>query len=168
MVTLVVVALAGGAPARGATPPVTIENIRVGFRQEVDAQSFKVGTWTPVRVDLKGGPARFRGVLDVIVPDDDGTPTVVRRAVDVAPGALTTVTAYVRPGSTNAEFRVQCPGRGRPPAGRRRQRLGPLARPGPGAVLTLGRPGGVERVATLPEFKAENSAARRSRSSSPR
>ncbi|HEX8204080.1 MAG TPA: hypothetical protein VF590_26625, partial [Isosphaeraceae bacterium] len=73
--------------------------MRVGFRQEAGAQSFKVGTWTPVRVDLKGGPGRFEGVLEVVVPDDDGTPTVVRREVDVPADGLRTITAYVRPGS---------------------------------------------------------------------
>src|SRR5215210_4780822 len=104
VVALMAMALAG--PARGAPPPVTIENIRVGFRQEAQGQSFKAGTWTPVRVDLKGGPARFQGVLEVVVPDDDGTPTVVRRAVDVAADGLATVTAYVRPGSLNPEFAV--------------------------------------------------------------
>src|SRR5215210_2318674 len=114
VVALMAMALAG--PARGAPPPVTIENIRVGFRQEAQGQSFKVGTWTPVRVDLKGGPARFQGALEVVVPDDDGTPTLVRRAVDVAPGALTTVTAYVRPGSTDPELKVHV----LEPGGRRR------------------------------------------------
>ena len=155
------------ARRRPRTPPVTIENIRVGFRQEANAQAFKVGTWTPVRVDLKGGPERFQGVLEVVVPDDDGTPTSSAAPWTSAPGGPATVTAYVRPGSTQPRFTVSVLDAG----GRRRARdvrsnrsSGLDAGPRP-LVLTLGRPAGASsRSRALPEFRADpNTGAARQR-----
>src|SRR5579875_4105321 len=72
-------AVAGSAPA--ASRPVEVENLWVGLGS---TNTFKVGTWTPVWVQLRGGDARFEGFMEVAVADDDGTPTsyFTRVAVD--------------------------------------------------------------------------------------
>ena len=72
---------AGPGPARAAEPPITIETVRIGFGTQ---DQYEVGSWTPVWVDLKAGRGRFQGRLEVVVADDDGTPTAIRRDVDVA------------------------------------------------------------------------------------
>jgi hypothetical protein len=98
------VLLGGGTltSARAAEPPVTVENIRVGFEER-----YKIGTWTPVWVDLKGGKAPFDGYLEVIVPDDDGTPTSKLTAVRVETNGFATFVTYVRPGARNGDMLVR-------------------------------------------------------------
>src|SRR3954466_9872965 len=88
---LVLALAAAPGAARGAGEPVTIENIRVGFQDQ-----YKVGAWTPVWVDLKGGNARFQGTLEIEAPDDDGTPTVIARPVDVPSAGIVTVATVMR------------------------------------------------------------------------
>ena len=90
------------APAAAADPPrdVTIENVRVGFGDGLSKNGYKIGTWTPVWVDLKGGPTGFSGVLEFTAPDDSNTPTTIRRDdVVIAANAMRTVSLFTRPGS---------------------------------------------------------------------
>ena len=88
------------APVRAATPaPVAVEDIRVGW----DGR-YKVGTWTPVALLLRGGPDGFAGEMHAVVEDENGTPTTVRQAIQVAPGGTQRVTVYVRPGSLDTDF----------------------------------------------------------------
>ena len=86
---------------------VEVENMRVGFDASVSSlkssNSFKIGAWTPIWVQL-GGAERFSGFMDVIVADDDGTPTTFRMPVDVpanqGPGSrLTDVPVHGSPSS---------------------------------------------------------------------
>lgn len=57
----------------GAAAKVEVLNIRVGFDASLSsakaANSFKIGTWTPVWVTLQGGAERFSGFMDVMVAD---------------------------------------------------------------------------------------------------
>ncbi|CAN5842718.1 hypothetical protein BH23PLA1_BH23PLA1_08400 [soil metagenome] len=143
--------------AHAQEPPVIIENIRVGLQQDFRDQSFKTGTWTPVRVDLQAGAARFQGQMLVIVPDDDGTPTVVREPVDIPARTTLPFTAYVRPGSSTAEFRVEVY-----EEGRRRPRAVDVNNsvdwidPGQLLLATLGNPSGIDLIPQIPEFRLEN------------
>ncbi len=66
--------------------------------------AIKVGTWTPVWIQLRGGIDGFSGFLEVISQDEDGTPTTIRQPVQVGPGGSQRVTAYVRPGSQDTDF----------------------------------------------------------------
>ena len=82
--TLFAIALAAIVPAAArAAVPVEIENLRVGFLTPGGEDGFKIGAWTPVWVQLKGGAERFSGFMDVVASDDDGVPTAFRQAVDV-------------------------------------------------------------------------------------
>ncbi len=90
------------APADAADPPrdVTIENVRVGFGDGLSKNGYKIGTWTPVWVDLKGGPTGFSGILEFTAPDDSNTPTTIRRDdVVIAANEMRTVSLFTRPGS---------------------------------------------------------------------
>ena len=96
------VVLATTGTAHAAKPPVTIENVRVGFQQD----RYRPGSWNPIRVDVKAESARFGGILEVVVADDDGTPTAIRREFLGTPGEMTSVTTYVRPGRRDNDFKV--------------------------------------------------------------
>ena len=85
--------------AARAADPVTIENVAGrGW-----AAAYKVGAWTPVVVDVQGGPRRFAGTLELEAPDEDGSPTFVRLPLTVGAGQMIATTAYVRPGTSNGE-----------------------------------------------------------------
>lgn len=89
----------GGREASAANRTVDVENVRLGF-----GERYKVGTWTPTWIQLRGGPDGFAGYLEVITPDEDGVPTATRQVVQVAPGQQQRVTAYVRTGSLDPDF----------------------------------------------------------------
>src|SRR5205809_293630 len=97
-VAVVAAVMAAGTAAGGAGDVVEVENLRVGFAGSTQNNLFKIGTWTPVWVQLKGANARFTGVMEVEVPDDDGTSTYFRQVVDVPPGSGAQVVTYARPG----------------------------------------------------------------------
>ncbi len=134
--------LATGA-AHAAEEPITIESIRVGFQDR-----FKPGTWTPVWVDLKAGSANFNGVVEVVVTDDDGTPTAFRREFSApARGEIVQVSTYARPGRHDVDFivRVYDAATGRMAASRTFNNVEPLNR-GQTLLLTIGRVSGVDQV----------------------
>jgi len=141
------------ANASAAPRPITVENVRIGFDE-----TMKVGTWTPVWVDLKAGPAQFSGFLDAIVPDDDQTPTRTRRPVFLNAGGFATFVTYVRPGVVNAELTIRVlDDRMRDQTGGIRadekasKSTNDLA-PSQSLLLTIGNPSGVNEVPTLSGF----------------
>ena len=144
--------LGAGRTAAAAEAPVTIENVRIGYQVGVSEGQFKVGAWTPVWIDLKSGPDAFKGLLEVEVSDDDGTPTFVQREVDLAPRTFRqNLVLYARPGSSNSDIHVRV----RRPNGRT------VATKDPSSawilatqrlVLTMGNTRGVNEVTTLPAF----------------
>src|SRR5208282_2449382 len=99
-------ALSGGTwpEAFGAPPPVEIQNVRIGLGA---GNAYKLGCWTPVRVQLKAGGQRLSGFMEMVVPDDDGVPTSFRQAVELGPGQSTRLTAYARPGGRDTEFTIR-------------------------------------------------------------
>ena len=154
----VVVGTASAAPPQG----VSVENVRVGLGEN---NTYKLGTWTPVWVQFRGGDERFSGTLEVVVPDDDGTPTSFRQVVDVGARQSQRVTTYARPGSNNPDFTLRLYDQ----SGRRhgdevvasdRTRLTEL-RPQEILLATLGEPQGVEMIPSLSDFSdLANQAAR--------
>ena len=154
-----------GASASAASRAVEVENIRVGFQDR-----YKVGTWTPVWVQLRGGIDGFNGFLEVVAQDEDGTPTTIRQVVQIQPGATSRVTSYVRPGSMDPDFATL-----RFIDGKSLRRVAPdvvvgnmlsAKPPEPLSqedyqILSLGRPAGIDMIPTLPGFNANkiNNAA---------
>jgi hypothetical protein len=145
------------APAK-----VEVENIRVGFDASVSSMkasnTFKIGTWTPVWVQLRGGAEPFSGFMEVSVADDDGTPVAYRMPVVVGANKSERFTAYVRPGSREPEISIRLvDSNGRRAGGTSQEAAMPQApealMPGENLILTLGRPQGVETMVELPGFK---------------
>ncbi len=96
--------LGGGRASAYAAPPVEVQNVRVGFGS---VNTFKIGAWTPVWVQLGAGPERFSGFIDLVVPDDDGIPTSYRQTVELGPHQSQRLTAYGRPGGRDTEFTIR-------------------------------------------------------------
>ncbi|HMB05142.1 MAG TPA: hypothetical protein VKP69_15565 [Isosphaeraceae bacterium] len=157
MMVLAGIMMTAPAPATAAAPrAVEVEGLRVGFTSNARGNLFKLGTWTPVWVQLRAGAERFAGVMEVIVPDDDGTPTAFRQFVDVAPHTSERFTTYARPGSADPDFTIRLldrRGRRRAPdvSGASVVKLDPI-RPDEMLLITLGRPQGVEMIPSLPSF----------------
>ncbi|HMF37792.1 MAG TPA: hypothetical protein VKF17_14180, partial [Isosphaeraceae bacterium] len=149
-------AVSGGTwrEAFGAPPPVEIQNVRIGLGA---GNAYKLGCWTPVRIQLKAGDQRLSGFMELVVPDDDGVPTSYRQPVELGPGQSTRLTAYSRPGGRDTEFTIRLlDGQGR----RLLEAPQSLTMPAPPAVimpdemliLTLGQPLGIDQLPTLPGF----------------
>jgi hypothetical protein len=142
----ILLALAGSAHA--ASRPVEVENLWVGLGS---TNTFKVGTWTPVWVQLRGGDARFEGFMEVVVADDDGTPTSYFTRVAVDARASQGFPAYIRPGARDPDLTIRLYDRDRrrvanvpqdailpqPPVSLMPQEM---------MIITMGRPQGVEAV----------------------
>jgi hypothetical protein len=102
MVLLLATMLAS-TPAPAAPPEgPEIVGLRVGF----DGR-FKIGYWTPVNVEIRGGTDGVSGVVTLTLPDGDGTPAVVGRETtpagicQVSPGAVTTVRMVAKFGQSD-------------------------------------------------------------------
>src|SRR5262245_37174271 len=140
--------LAMAGPTQAASRPVEVENLWVGLGS---TNTFKVGTWTPVWVQLHGGDSRFEGFMKVVVADDDGTPTSYFTRVDVGARASQGFPAYIRPGARNPDLTIELYDRNRnrvasvpqeailpqPPTSLMPQEM---------MIVTMGRPQGVEAM----------------------
>ncbi len=143
------------ATVQAAPPRIEVENLRIGFGS---SNSFKVGTWTPVWVQLRAGDERFSGFMDVVVADDDGTPTTFRMPVDVPARSSEQFTAYVRPGSRDPELNIRLlDPNGRRVGGASQDSVMPqpptVLMPQESLILTMGQPKGVESLPELPGFQ---------------
>jgi hypothetical protein len=161
LVGVALAACANAPSARGAG--VEVENLRVGFVSNAASNLFKIGAWVPVAIQLKGGSERFSGVLELEVPDDDGTPTYFRQVIDVPPGSSTRVVTYARPGSRDPDFLIRMydqRGRRHGPVvdGSRVSQLTPVM-PDETLLLSLGKAQGVEQIPALPGFTTEKNAS---------
>ena len=91
---------------------IEVENVRVGFDSSLSmkgaSNSFKIGTWTPVWVQLRAGNERFKGQMHLVVADDDGTPTAFAVPVEVGANQSERFTAYARPGCAIPRSRSGC------------------------------------------------------------
>ena len=150
-------------PAKAAAPRVvTVEDVRVGF----DGR-YKIGTWTPVYLLLRGGPDGFNGEVHAVVEDENGTPTTVRQTVQIGPAGVQRVTLYVRPGSLDLDFatlrfldaktgRLAVPSLAVGTYSSGNNATIQLANLGQGdyQLVTLGHPQGVELIPKLPGYNA--------------
>src|SRR3954447_27017079 len=147
-----VLLLAMAGPTQAATRPVEVENLWVGLGS---TNTFKVGAWTPVWVQLRGGDARFEGFMEVVVADDDGTPTSYFTRVDVGARASQGFPAYIRPGARDPDLTIRLYDRDRRRVATVSQEAvlpqPPVAlMPQETMIVTLGRPQGIEAVPSLP------------------
>jgi hypothetical protein len=154
--------VSSSALAQRSSRGVDIENMRVGFdasaAQLRSSNAFKIGTWTPVWVQLRAGNERFNGFMELVVGDDDGTPGSFRMPVEVGANKSERFTAYARPGSREPEFTVRLIDQnGRLVGGASQAVVMPLApeaiMPDETVILTMGQPLGVDTIGELPGFK---------------
>jgi hypothetical protein len=149
----ILLAIAGSSQA--ASRPIEVENLWIGFGS---TNSFKVGTWTPVWVQLKAGDARFEGFMEVAVADDDGTPVSYFTRVDVGAKTSQGFPAYIRPGARDPDLTIRLYDRDQRRVATITQEAvlpqPPLAlTPQETMILALGRAAGVEALSQLPGFK---------------
>jgi hypothetical protein len=135
----------GAAPAR-------IEAIQVGFGATQPGW-VKLAAWTPVRVDLQVDEAPFQGQIELVVLDDDGTPSVVRLPVSRTEAGPATVVGYVRPGMLGGHVEASL-------LDGKKRRLGRIVSIVPSEslswstqiVLSSGNTPGLEDLLRLPKF----------------
>lgn len=144
-------------PALAAPPPVELETLRVGFDSPGRPNLFKIGTWTPVAVQLRGGDSGFSGFMEVIVPDDDETPTGFRQPVEVPARGSQRIVTYARAGTRDPDFTIRLlDQRGRRVVpdinGRNTAQVNPVG-PEETLILTFGKPQGVDQIPNLPAFQ---------------
>ena len=141
--------------------------MRVGFDASLStlksSNSFKIGTWTPVWVQLRGGSEPWSGLMEVSVADDDGTPTAFRMPVAVGANQSERFTAYARPGSRQPEFTIRLLDQnGRRVGGASQDMAMPQPpesiMPNETLLLMMGRPQGVESIKDLPGFQSAGRA----------
>ena len=156
MATLALLAATTPANARQDEAPVTIENIRVGLSEDPDDASYKLGTWTPVRIDLQGGPQPFSGMLRLTVPDDGGVPSTVVRRVEVPARAGASFLCYARPGDSYAPFQVEVLDDRQRRRDRASEDSAEWLDPEHLVIAVAGNPGGVDLLPAMSEFQIEN------------
>jgi len=83
-----------------------VESVEIGFDG-----AFKLGHWTPVRIEFTGGSKEIRGTVDITTLDSDGVRTVYRtdgdEQVDFKAGSETTVLRYVKFGRSSGDVTVR-------------------------------------------------------------
>ncbi|WP_337174059.1 hypothetical protein [Paludisphaera sp.] len=147
-------------PAMGAEP-VVLEEVRVGLGDE---GTFKIGAWTPIQAQIRAGDAPLKGLLNVVVADDDGVPAASRQAIDLPAGESRNFTAYSRIGTRDGSFSVEVRDEsGRRLASRSRdQATGDAPKaiaPDDSWILALGRPQGVDMVGEVAGFRRTDGRA---------
>jgi hypothetical protein len=104
-------------PGYGAAedPPVTIKDVRIGFRPNVPDNwgRFKPGLWAPVSVEVVGGPKGLpRCDLIIETNDCDAVQAEFTVPLQLQPLERRTVVTYVRPGDANPRVVVSVRSRG--------------------------------------------------------
>ncbi|MDR3620066.1 MAG: hypothetical protein P4L85_12005 [Paludisphaera borealis] len=160
LIALAAVAAAAIVPtAARAAMPVEIENLRVGFGAD---NVFKIGAWTPVWVQLKGGANRFTGFMDVVASDDDGIPTAFRQAVDLPAGETRRFAGYIRPGGRDTDVTLRFFDESGRWLGEREQgRTMPMppksVMPYESLIVIAGQPQGIDQIPTAAGFQQAGS-----------
>ncbi len=146
------------AIAQDQDPDIQIENIRIGFSDNEANQFYKLGTWTPVRVDLQAGAETYQGFIRIRCSDDGGVPTDTYRRVEVPARTTQPFLCYMRPGDAIEGLQVDVfddrngrPGR-RPRTGT--SDIGPeVLDPQVQVVATIGEAVGIAGLVDRSEFQ---------------
>lgn len=136
------------SPAAAADQKGAVTGLRAGF-----AGKYRVGCWTPVEVQLQGGPSDLKGRLELTAPDGDGLASVVASDELTLPAGQTVRTLlYVKFGRLESPLKAAF----RTDAGVAFSRTfiagaegSPLERALPSAerlIVQLGSPIGIEEV----------------------
>jgi hypothetical protein len=113
--------LAVALPARAQTPPITIDDVRIGYSADLDvddnegahriANYLKSGFWTPVYVAITPGPEGIKNGRVVVETKDcddvDNTYTTPLPSGGLPPNESYTAITYVKIGSTTSELLIR-------------------------------------------------------------
>jgi len=116
-----VATLAVALPARTQTPPITIDDVRVGYSADLDpddnegghriASYLKSGFWTPVYVAITPGPEGIKSGRVVVETDDcddvRNTYTTLLPSGGLPPNESYTAVTYVKIGSLTSELTIR-------------------------------------------------------------
>jgi hypothetical protein len=117
----VLVILAGALPARSQTPPITIDDVRIGYSADVDPDDnegghrirnyLKSGFWTPVYVAITPGPEGIKTGRVVVETEDcddvHNTYTTPLPSGGLPPNESYTAVTYVKIGSLTSELLIR-------------------------------------------------------------
>jgi hypothetical protein len=88
--------------AADSTPELKIGRVELGFKNH-----FKVGIWTPVRVEVVGSPSGEKQRVEVTVADSDGVPTTASTPVTAAgAGHGSSAVIYTKVGRVGSSIQV--------------------------------------------------------------
>jgi hypothetical protein len=76
---------------------IKIERIDLGVAAP-ERSIVRIGSFNPIRVDIKNGPESFTGEIQFVTDDPDGVEVVFSTPVRLTPGQVTTVSGLVAPG----------------------------------------------------------------------
>lgn len=93
--------LGRGASQEQPARDLEIVACKVGF-----SGAWKVGFWTPLWIDVRGGAEPFRGEVELLAPDRDGVLTAVRQAVQLQPGMGATIDLATKIGIRDSDLIV--------------------------------------------------------------
>src|SRR3954453_22724832 len=89
-----VAALLNSSFAADSTAAVKIRRVDLGFKNH-----FKVGSWTPIRIQTDDAATGEKEQVEVTVPDSDGVPTTASAPLTIAAGGHGRVaTVYTKVG----------------------------------------------------------------------
>lgn len=139
--------------AHAADALVKVESVRPGLGEGTANGVVKTANWAPVTVDLQAARSPVEGVLEIIAPDDTGTPTTFRRQVALKAGEFQRVPVYLRTGArARADIAARVvDARGRPISDVWSNGID-LLDPFETVVVTVGKPEGVEQVRSLAKY----------------
>ena len=102
---LVAASLVASADAHSSAK-LHVENVEIGFDG-----AFKLGYWTPVRIEFAGGSKTFRGTVEITTLDSDGVRTVYRtdrdRQVKFKAGEETVILRNIKFGRSSGEVVIR-------------------------------------------------------------
>jgi hypothetical protein len=97
-----IAALLNSSFAADSTAEVKIGRVELGFKNH-----FKVGSWTPVRVEIDSAPTGEKQQVEVTVGDSDGVPTIASAPLaTTGDGHSSSATVYTKVGRVGSAIQV--------------------------------------------------------------
>jgi hypothetical protein len=97
-----IAALLNSSFAADSTAEVKIRRIELGFKNH-----FKVGSWTPFRIEIDGAPTSEKQQVEITVGDSDGVPTTASAPLTTAGGDHQSLaTVYTKVGRIGSAIQV--------------------------------------------------------------
>jgi hypothetical protein len=129
-----------------------IERVDIGVAAP-ERSIVRIGSFNPIRIDVKNGPESFVGAVHFVTDDPDGVETVFRADLRLSPGQVAAVSGLVAPGQLMPRIQARVVDeRGRTVARSREDSLDRLTviEAAVRTVGVLGVASGIEQVPSVP------------------